>query len=295
MLDNPPYVSVIIPVYNDPQRLKTCLQALEMQTYPKDSYEVIVVDNGSDQSIEPMVSRFPQAKSAYEAQPGSYAARNKGVAIAQGEILAFTDSDCIPMPDWLEKGVATLMRVPNCGIVGGKLVPLYQKPSNPTAVELYEVIMYYGQQRFVDIMHFSVTANLLTFKSVFQQVGTFDSDLKSSGDYEWGQRVFEAGYQQVYDDESRVDHPVRSTLSQLHRKTVRLAGGYEERLRHGKILSLENGKNYVPPVLTLLNLDRELCVDLRVKLEVIWIWARMKWIEIQTRLCLKFGWETSAR
>ena len=51
-----PFVSVIIPVYNDPERLKTCLQALEEQTYPKSAYEVIVVDNGSDESIEPLVA-----------------------------------------------------------------------------------------------------------------------------------------------------------------------------------------------------------------------------------------------
>ena len=54
-----PFVSVIIPVYNDPIRLETCLQALEEQTYPKSSYEVIVVDNGSDESIEPIVVEFP--------------------------------------------------------------------------------------------------------------------------------------------------------------------------------------------------------------------------------------------
>ena len=77
-----PFVSVIIPVYNDPIRLQTCLQALEDQTYPKSSYEVIVVDNGSDESIEPIVAEFSQAKATYKAQPGSYAASNKGISLA---------------------------------------------------------------------------------------------------------------------------------------------------------------------------------------------------------------------
>jgi len=53
-----PFVSVIIPVYNDSIRLRTCLQALEEQTYPKSAYEVIVVDNGSDESIEPIFAEF---------------------------------------------------------------------------------------------------------------------------------------------------------------------------------------------------------------------------------------------
>ena len=97
-----PFVSVVIPVYNDSVRLKTCLQALEAQTYPKEVYEVIVVDNGSDESIEPVVAEFPQARASYETHPGSYAARNKGVSISRGEVLAFTDLDDILAPDWIE-------------------------------------------------------------------------------------------------------------------------------------------------------------------------------------------------
>jgi len=190
-----PFVSVIVPVYNDPARLKTCLQALEEQTYPKDGYEVIVVDNGSDESIEPVVAHFPQAKAAYEAHPGSYAARNTGIAGAKGDVLAFTDSDCIPASNWIESGVAVLLRVPNCGIIGGQLVPSFEKPEHPTAIELYEVIMYYCQERFVNGVKFSVTANLFTFKHIFEHVGNFKSTLKSGGDREWGQRVAPFGYQ----------------------------------------------------------------------------------------------------
>jgi glycosyltransferase involved in cell wall biosynthesis len=59
---SPVFVSVIIPVYNDPVRLKTCLQVLAEQTYPNEAYEVIVVDNGSDESIEPIVAEFSQVK-----------------------------------------------------------------------------------------------------------------------------------------------------------------------------------------------------------------------------------------
>ncbi|HAA30818.1 MAG TPA: glycosyl transferase family 2, partial [Cyanobacteria bacterium UBA8553] len=75
-----PFVSVIVPVFNDAKRLKICLDALEHQTYPKHLYEVIVVDNGSDKNedIEGVVAQFGQAIASYESIPGSYAARNKG-------------------------------------------------------------------------------------------------------------------------------------------------------------------------------------------------------------------------
>ena len=105
------FVSVIIPVYNDSERLKLCLEALENQTYSKDLYEVIVVDNASEEDIKSIVGQFSQAKYTYESQSGSYVARNKGISIARGEILAFTDSDCIPASDWIEKGVANLFKL----------------------------------------------------------------------------------------------------------------------------------------------------------------------------------------
>ncbi len=90
---------MIVPVYNDILRLETCLRALQEQTYPKDPYEIIAVDNGSDESIESVVKRFSQAVVAYEAFPGSYAARNRGSSLSRGHILAFTDSNCIPASD----------------------------------------------------------------------------------------------------------------------------------------------------------------------------------------------------
>src|SRR5262245_46024865 len=103
-----PFVSVIIPVYNNPDGLRRCLHALEAQTYPKSRYEIIVVDNGSDTPPADMVRAFDRVTLLEEAVPSSYAARNRGLAQARGEVIAFTDSDCIPAPDWLAHGVANL-------------------------------------------------------------------------------------------------------------------------------------------------------------------------------------------
>lgn len=94
-----PFVSVVIPVFNDAERLEMCLRALEDQTYPADRYEVILVDNGSDASMEGLAAGFAGTRVAYEDRPGSYAARNKGVSLARGEVVAFTDSDCVPYRD----------------------------------------------------------------------------------------------------------------------------------------------------------------------------------------------------
>lgn len=221
-----PLVSVIIPAFNDNARLKICLKALEEQTFPKDCYEVIVVDNASAEDIKGVVSKFGRVKFAFESQPGSYAARNKGISLAKGEVIAFTDSDCIPDSEWIKRGVAILQSIDSCGLVAGRIDLFFQNPEHPTAVELYESIeMSFSQEENIEKDHFGVTANLFTFKSVIDNVGCFDYTLKSGGDREWGRRVFEAGYQQIYADDALVAHPARYSFSQLYKRVARFTGG----------------------------------------------------------------------
>jgi glycosyltransferase involved in cell wall biosynthesis len=221
------FVSVIIPVFNDADRLKLCLESLENQSYPKHFYEVIVVDNASDQTqkISTIVRPYIHAIYAYESQPSSYAARNKGISLAKGEIIAFTDADCIPSVDWLEKGVSHLLSNPNCGLVAGKIEIFFQNPEQLNTVEIYESIMALPQQEFLKKHHYGATANIFTRKTVIQDVGTFDQNLKSSGDLEWGKRVYNQGYQQIYAEDVCLAHPARNSFKQLYKRTIRHAGG----------------------------------------------------------------------
>lgn len=231
-----PFVSVIIPVFNDADRLKLCLESLENQSYPEHFYEVIVVDNASDktQKISTVVMPYLHAIYAYESQPGSYAARNKGISLAKGEIIAFTDADCIPSADWLEKGVSHLLKNPNCGLVAGKIEIFFQNPEQLNTVEIYESIMALPQQEFFEKHQYGATANVLTRKTVIEDVGTFDQALKSSGDLEWGKRVYTHGYQQIYAEDVCIAHPAKRSFRQLYKRTIRHAGG---------IYDLYNNKN----------------------------------------------------
>ncbi|WGV27604.1 glycosyltransferase [Halotia branconii] len=226
-----PFVSVIIPVFNDTKRLKSCLLALDRQTYLKEFYEVIVIDNASNEAIGDVVNEFGQVKATYESVPGSYKARNKGISLAKGEILAFTDSDCIPDPDWIEKGVKHLLSTSNCGLVAGKIDLFFQNPDRPTSVEIYESIcLNFPQKEKLEELHYGMTANIFTFRCVFDNVGYFDSTLKSGGDRQWGQRVFAAGYEQVYADDVCVKHPARHSFLQLRKRIARLTGGKFDRM-----------------------------------------------------------------
>jgi glycosyltransferase involved in cell wall biosynthesis len=227
-----PFVSVIIPVYNDAERLAKCLQALECQSYPSDRYEVIVVDNGSSESIEPIASRFEHAIATFEAAPGSYVARNRGLELACGEVLAFTDSDCVPRPDWLLSGVRTLRESRSCGLVGGRIDISFADEQQPSPIELYDSLWGFPQEVYVLRDRCTVTANLVALRDAFEAAGPFDKRLKSGGDREWCGRAVAAGFDIAYADEAVVAHPARRTLDELSNKTRRVSGGRFDRLKH---------------------------------------------------------------
>ena len=215
-----------MPVLNARPFLEGCLNALESQSYPKDCYEVIVVDNGSKEDITGFEAKYAHVITAFEGFPTSYAARNKGVSMARGEVLAFTDADCIPSEDWIEKGVGHLLKEPNCGLVAGKIEFVFKKNGDPNLIELYDSVSYLQQKKSVEMLKFGATANLFTFKKVFEAVGTFDGSLTSSGDMEWGRRVHEHGYKQIYAEDVRISHPAMNSMAQLRKKMIRLAGGH---------------------------------------------------------------------
>lgn len=221
-----PVVSVIIPVYNDTGSLPTCLTALIKQTYLKEYYEIIVVDNNSDEDVSEITEQFEHVILTYETRAGSYIARNKGLSLAKGKIIAFTDADCIPQPDWIAKGVSALTSQPNIGLVAGRIELFFMNPDKPRAVELYDSLtMGFPQEQFVHNDHFGATANLFTFRNVLEDVGYFDGNLKSAGDRQWGQRVYESGYRQVYADEVCIRHPARQSWADVKKRAIRIAGG----------------------------------------------------------------------
>lgn len=297
----PPFVSVIIPVFNDAKRLKICLECLENQTYPKNRFEIIVIDNGSEEAenIASVVTNFKQAIAAYESLSGSYTARNKGISQAKGEVIAFTDADCIPATNWIENGVKNLLQTPECGLVAGKVEILFQNPNRLTTAELYQKIFNpMPQQEFIEREKFGATANVFTFKSVIDKVGNFDATLKSGGDVEWGRRVYAFGYKQIYAEDTCVAHPARYSINQVYKKTIRIVGGHynlQQRLANSfiqsnKIFLRSLAHDLIPPlkVTARIFLDRRLKgVDQKIKVTLVLFFIR--YTVVKEKLRLKLG------
>jgi glycosyltransferase involved in cell wall biosynthesis len=221
-----PFVSVIVPVYHDTARLVLCLDALEHQSYPAECFEVVVVDNGTRTTLGPPIANYHQSRLVHESRPGSYAARNCGIRASRGEILAFTDSDCVPTRDWIHTGVATLQEYPDVALLGGRIELYARDPRSPTATERHELLLGLDQCDFVTRSRFAATANVFTFRRFFDDVGLFNDDFYSCGDVEWGQRLHAAGYRQKYVDQLRVRHPARHSIGALVTKHRRKMGGY---------------------------------------------------------------------
>lgn len=219
-----PKFSVIIPTYNDWDRLKLCVEALEGQTLPKDEFEVLIVNN-EPSGIKPSPFELPlNVQLLYQETPGSYAARNLAVEKARGSILAFTDSDCIPHKDWL-LNARQHFADDSVDRLGGKISIFFSDKMNKTSAELYESIFAFNQERNVEKHGISVTANLFVRKQLFLKVGFFDSAKLSGGDYLWSQKANQLLLSIKYADDVLVMHPARRTITELARKARRVIGG----------------------------------------------------------------------
>jgi cellulose synthase/poly-beta-1,6-N-acetylglucosamine synthase-like glycosyltransferase len=96
-----PEVSVIIPTYNEEERIDECLKAILSQNYPKSNYEVIVVDDGSTDKTKDIVNRYKRVKLIEQKHKGPSAARNLGAKKSKNNLILFTDADCIPPKNWI--------------------------------------------------------------------------------------------------------------------------------------------------------------------------------------------------
>ncbi|MBW2624543.1 MAG: glycosyltransferase [Deltaproteobacteria bacterium] len=229
-----PYLSVIIPVFNSEAGISHTLESLLKQDYPPDRWEVIVVDNNSfDRTLE--AARSFQEKLALlsiekETIQSSYAAMNKGIKAAQGEILAFIDADMTVGPAWLSRGVADIMDK-EADYVGCR-VRIYIDQDSTSAWAIYNQRTGFQMKAYMEKGGYSGAGCLFVRKSVFNELGLYDSRFKSAGDLEFGNRVRDAGFKMLYNHHNVMLHPARKNMYELIKKTVRDSRGHIDLRRY---------------------------------------------------------------
>jgi cellulose synthase/poly-beta-1,6-N-acetylglucosamine synthase-like glycosyltransferase len=216
-------VSVIVPVRDARDDLPALAKALARQTFNGGRSEILFVDNGSaDGSVEWLQTNMPPGGRLLHCshRHNAYAARNAGVEQAVGQILAFTDADCRPADDWLERGVDALRRHVRAA---GRIVVQCSRRS--TLAEELDASRFLRQQRFVQ-ESFGATANLFVRRQVFSRVGLFDDRLVSGADHEFGSRAGAAGLAIAYAPEAVVNHRARQQFTALFGKAYRVGLGF---------------------------------------------------------------------
>jgi GT2 family glycosyltransferase len=217
-LNNPPKISVIVPHYNDLERLDVCLTALGRQFGVPDEFEIVVADNASPQGESAVAAAIDgRALLVTVTEKGAGPARNGGVAASRGEILAFTDSDCLPEPDWLAEGLKALA---DCDVVGGRVSVLVDDPAHMAAAEAYERVFAFDNEAYVTRKGFSGAGNLFCTRRVFDAVGGFRTGV--SEDVDWSHRATAAGFRLGYASGASVGHPARRTWAELTAKWRRV-------------------------------------------------------------------------
>jgi GT2 family glycosyltransferase len=204
-----PVISVVIPTYGRVGSLVRCLESLCAQTF-REAYEVIVCDDGTAEPVEPSIAHFASRVTlsvVRQKHAGPAAARNTGARHARGQFLAFTDSDCAPAPDWLQRLAERFDHNPG-HMIGGSLVNLLPDDPYATATQLIMGSVYDYYAHFPERQRFFSTTNLAVPVRRFWKIDGFSEEfLRAAGeDYDFCARWHEAGFASLYAPEAVVGH-----------------------------------------------------------------------------------------
>ncbi len=225
-VSEPVRVSVIIPSYNRKSELGQLLSALAGQTLPHRSFEVIVVDDGSDDGTREWLADhasgfgFSCAWFAQEHQ-GPGAARNRGMRHAAGDIFAFIDTDCIPQPDWLEQLIRPFA-AGGVGAVGGREII---NERDPLLMRCFHYLMtaplttggMRGKEGKRLARFYPRTFNMAISRNAYERTKGFRR-MYHAEDIELSFRIRQAGFALLYEGSAQVYHRRRNTVAQYARQ-----------------------------------------------------------------------------
>lgn len=220
MMSGLPFFSVIIPTCERPAQLATCLQALTRIDYPRERFEVVVVDDGSEHSPEAVIGRFQgqlDIRLLTQKNTGPAGARNFGAAHARGEFLAFTDDDCTPDANWLRAFAGYFAETPERLLGGRTCNALTLNPYAETSQMIIEVVYAHYNANANDARFFA-SNNFALPAERFRQLKGFNESFTTSEDREFCDRWLTRGFGMTSAPEAIIHHAHDLTLRALWRQ-----------------------------------------------------------------------------
>lgn len=211
-------VSIIIPALNASRTLPSCLQACQAQILPAGvQLEIIVIDDGSTDGTPEIAKDANVQLIQHQTRRGAAAARNNGLAAAQGEIILFTDADCTPQPDWLMEMIRPFQ---DTAVHGCKGIYATQQPELVARFVQIEYEDKYDLLRDQPIIDFIDTYSAGYRVEVLKAAGGFDESIHYVEDQELSFRLAAAGYKLVFQETAVVYHQHSNSLRRYCRKKM---------------------------------------------------------------------------
>lgn len=213
-----PVATVVVPTFGRPRQLQACLEALAGQTL-QEPWEAVVVDDGSPEQLTGLAGSFVgrlDLRLIRQANAGPAAARNRGVAEARGQFVAFTDDDCRPEPAWLETLLAAAREKPGA-LVGGTTWNGLPDELFASTSQLIVDLVYEHFNADHEYGYFFVSNNVLCSRERFIELGGFDATFPRAGaeDRDFCDRWRVAGWPLVWRPAARVEHRHSQTLGKF--------------------------------------------------------------------------------
>jgi cellulose synthase/poly-beta-1,6-N-acetylglucosamine synthase-like glycosyltransferase len=246
--DGLPRYSVIVPAYREEDRIGDCVHALVDQSIPRSDYEIIVIDDASPDDTG-VVAQDSGADVVYRIDHGgASAARNAGVARARGDLVLFTDADCIPCREWVERMVAPFADPDIAGVKG-----TYRSRQTPLMARLVqlEFVVRYERMATLPEIDFIDTYAAAYRRSILDDEGGFDTEypVPSAEDVDLSFRLAQKGYRMVFVPDAWVWHVHPTSVTAYLKRKMRF--GYWRALLYIRYPNKIAGDAHTDPLLKL--------------------------------------------
>ena len=243
-------ISVIVPAHNAAQTIEDCVQGLLQQSVDRALYEIIIVDDGSTDSTPEIAADHPSVRVVRQRNAGPAAARNRGAREARGEILLFTDADCVPAGDWIEQMAAPFEAAD--GIVGAKGIYRSDQRALMARFVQLEYEEKYRRMAGYEYIDFIDTYSAGYRRDVFLENGGFDESFPTASveDQEFSFRLAQQGLKMVFVPGACVYHLGHAdTVTKYVRKKFKI--GYWKVLVHSRHPEKMIADAHTPQILKL--------------------------------------------